>query len=295
MVGMDEKYTYAVAAPSSSTAVVRAMLVLRVCSARRRLGSGMCSAGSAGYFGYDALRVVFPSVVVWPKMFGIMEDMDQKARFMARCHFRRRQLRVQGWFCLCTPREVFLSVLSRPDALHHGWYEPEGQFYACAEPACVHFLVAVFSGLCVGWCHEEFFSSSRCRASSCPCCRWQFYGICVALSCHVPGDDRRWPRSLSSGWCSWCRSCRFLRLQLWRFPPRSHSCRSLRKLCDPGGPDGPVHPDLWAIGALHVRCSSCRRSAVAAHRVRGELMGLVLRALHAGAGLGAVSTGTRLP
>ena len=30
MVGMDEKHTYAVAAPSSSTPVVRAMLVLRV-------------------------------------------------------------------------------------------------------------------------------------------------------------------------------------------------------------------------------------------------------------------------
>ena len=41
-----------------------------------------------------------------------------------------------------------------------------------------------------------------------------------------------------------CRWCRFRRLRLWRLWPRSHSCSSLRKRCDPRGPDGPAHPDV---------------------------------------------------
>ena len=68
--------------------------------------------------------------------------MDKKARYMARCRFRRRQLHVQGWYCcLKTPRDVFPSVLCRPDALHYGRYESEG---VCCETALV---------------------TSRCRAS----------------------------------------------------------------------------------------------------------------------------------
>ena len=40
-------------------------------SSRRRLGSGMCSAGIAGYFGDDAPRAVFYFLVVRPKMVGV--------------------------------------------------------------------------------------------------------------------------------------------------------------------------------------------------------------------------------
>ena len=60
----------------------------------------------------------------------------------------------------------------------------------------------------------------------------------------------------------------------------------VEKLCDPKLPDGPVNPDLWELGALHVRCSSCRHqtaeSAVAAHRLLDE----VDRALCLGIGPG---------
>ena len=31
----------------------------------------------------------------------------------------------------------------------------------------------------------------------------------------------------------------------------------VEKLCDPRGPDGPVHPDLWEFGALYVSASNC--------------------------------------
>ena len=63
-----------------------------------------------------------------------------------------------------------------------------------------------------------------------------------------PGDDRdakeffEWSVSLV------CRSCRFLRLRLWRFPPRSHIYSSPRNRFVPREPDGPAHPDLWEVG-----------------------------------------------
>ena len=92
----------------------------------------------------------------------------------------------------------------------------------------------------------------RCLGSvwlACPRCWWQFYGI-VCGWCHeeflVTIVDAveliEWSMSLV------CRSCRFLRLKLWRLWPRSHSCGSLRKRCDPRGPDGPAHPDLREFG-----------------------------------------------
>ena len=93
-------------------------------------------ACNAGFTGYDAPRVMFPSGVARPKMLRILAGMDQKDRcsgiFKAGfpvyntpravlCGMARLVLLVTVHLALC-----FLPCLQARDARHHGRYGPEG-------------------------------------------------------------------------------------------------------------------------------------------------------------------------
>ena len=76
----------------------------------------VATAAVASTFVCIPVGAVFPSIVVGPKMLGIMASMDQKTRCVA--SFRRRfwLWHVQGWYCcvFSTTRDVFPSFIGRP-------------------------------------------------------------------------------------------------------------------------------------------------------------------------------------
>ena len=121
MGAMDEKDTYAVAAPVVDS------------------GGGMCYAGIAGC---GSPRGMFPSVVVFPKMVHIVAGMTRRTVF---CEHGTLSVdsgsgMCKAWFaCLYTSR-CSLTWLAGPDAQHLGRYEPEGLFRAlhcCSHARCV--------------------------------------------------------------------------------------------------------------------------------------------------------------
>ena len=79
----------------------------------------------AGFAGYVTFRAVFPSVVAWPEMLGIMGGMDLKDSLRVWCaHRRLLQWHVQGLFFFLAQCSLWLQT--GPDAGHHGRHRPEG-------------------------------------------------------------------------------------------------------------------------------------------------------------------------
>ena len=77
------------------------------------------------------------------------------------------QWHVQGWFywLRCTSRYFFLLCLQARDASHHGWYGPEGQFYARLSVAIPQVLLldeVVVPVVCSDICPEQW----KCRSCS---------------------------------------------------------------------------------------------------------------------------------
>ena len=78
---------------------------------------------SAGFAGCDSPRAVFPLVDDWHLVLGITAGVDQKdssAVVVLAVAY--------AWLVLLVLLLVlcFLLLTSGPDALHHGWYGPEG-------------------------------------------------------------------------------------------------------------------------------------------------------------------------
>ena len=80
---------------------------------------------SVGFVGDFPFRAVFPSVVAWPVMLGIIAGMDLKDSPRVWCAHRRLwQWHVPGLFFFLAQCSLWLQT--GPDALHHVRHGPEG-------------------------------------------------------------------------------------------------------------------------------------------------------------------------
>ena len=158
-------------------------------------------ACNAGFTGYDAPRVMFPSGVARPKMLHILAGMDQKDRcsgiFKAGfpgyntpravlCGMARLVLLVTVHLALC-----FLPCLQARDARHHDRYGPEGISRHVQGLVCSYLTMSL--ALCSSWLsqahvarhhgqhgpQDSYVEVHRCsswtRSLTCQlvCCEWR--------------------------------------------------------------------------------------------------------------------------
>ena len=122
----------------------------------RESGSVMCKACFAGFYTSRCI----PPVVLKLMMPCIMAGMDQRDSYLMRvwqCH-------VQGLFCWFLHLALYFSHCSHAhDALHHGRYGPEGQFFG--ESLAVACSMLGFSGVSPRAVFPSLSSGPRCPSS----------------------------------------------------------------------------------------------------------------------------------
>ena len=173
-----------------------------------------------------AARAVFPWVVAWPVMFGIMAGMDQKDSYAARCHAHCRLRQWHIWLVLLVTTSSLYSFLlssAGPRCAHHGRCGPEGVF--TGSGMCKAGIAGIFTS------HAVFllpFTGPDALSWT-----WSFTRLCVqrhtpmvqtAYNCGVSAVAVFFCSSSSLSW----RRCRFS----WSFTTEFHQLQYIDKVVD---------------------------------------------------------------